>query len=100
MQQYIAAPSTKFSAHGMLPRLAEVCIMKKRTVLIVDNDPATRTLLAKLLSNNGCLVQSAESADVAMDIVFNDPPEAVLLNPDLPGVDLDTFKEALQKQNP
>jgi CheY-like chemotaxis protein len=74
--------------------------MNKRTVLVVDDDPATRTLLAKLLSNNGCLVQTAEAGDIAMDIIFNDPPDAVLLNPDIPGVDLDTFKEALHKQNP
>jgi CheY-like chemotaxis protein len=57
-----------------------------KSVLIVDDDSDTRWLLTHLLVKAGYEVQTAESAEGAMRVLFSFAPDAVLMDVRLPGM--------------
>jgi DNA-binding NarL/FixJ family response regulator len=59
--------------------------MKK--ILIVDDDRTLRTALSRHLENQGYLVQDVESGDDAIDIFENNPPDLVVSDIVMPGMD-------------
>ncbi|KAI0339670.1 hypothetical protein BDW22DRAFT_1455391 [Trametopsis cervina] len=40
-------------------------------VLVVDDDPLTRKLMARMLSRLGCKVSTAENGDIALELILN-----------------------------
>ena len=48
-------------------------------VLIVDDEPLVRTLIADVLTDDGCLVQEAEDADSALGLLEADPTIQVMV---------------------
>ncbi len=56
-------------------------------VLIVDDDPAVRTVLKRILSGDGYSLEEAEDAFRALDQLDAHPPDAVLLDLKMPGMD-------------
>jgi DNA-binding response OmpR family regulator len=71
-----------------------------RTVLVVDDDAGVRDLVALTLSRDGCFIQCASDPETALRIIGNDPPDIVLLDGDLAGVDIGDFHRQLLIQNP
>jgi len=58
-----------------------------RRVLVVDDDEAVRTLLARLLELEGYVVDEAPDARTALDLMQARPPDLLLLDIMLPGQD-------------
>lgn len=61
--------------------------MAKRCILIVDDDAVIRKLLAVNLRLAGFAVETAVSGAEAMDKVRSDPPDSVVLDLMMPGMD-------------
>lgn len=60
--------------------------MKKKTILIVDDEICIRTAFAKLLTGAGYEVNSAESAEEALQIMRQYPPALMFSDLNLPGL--------------
>ena len=58
----------------------------KPTVLVVDDTPANLTLLANLLNKN-YRVQLANSGAKALELAFRNPPDVIVLDVMMPGID-------------
>ena len=69
-------------------------------VLLVDDEDVFREATARQLTVRGFVVQTADSGEAALDIVRNDPPEVVVLDQQMPGINGgETFVE-IKKINP
>jgi signal transduction histidine kinase/CheY-like chemotaxis protein len=66
--------------HRLLPTL------DGKRVLVVDDDPDARTMLAKILNEEGAEVVAAASGDEAMALIAQSPPDLVLLDLMMPGM--------------
>ena len=58
-----------------------------RKVLVVDDEPHIRTVLRGYLEADGFEVVEAADGETAVDLVRRDPPDLVLLDVMLPGID-------------
>jgi Response regulator receiver domain len=77
--------TTSRANEGALARPSPM--MAKATILVVDDTPADRMLLARALTAEGYVVSSAENGDVALASVAACPPELILLDVRMPGID-------------
>ncbi len=57
------------------------------TILIVDDDAAGRTLLEEILTGAGYQVRQAAGGEVALTQAATDPPDVILLDLLMPGMD-------------
>ena len=65
--------------------------MDKRTVLVVDDDPSIRELVAELLDEAGFAVLEADSGGLALRLAREHCPSVVLMDhrlPDMSGLDV------------
>ncbi len=60
--------------------------MASQTILVVEDEPALRSALERLLRREGYLVRAVESGEEGLEAVLNDPPDAVCLDVELPGM--------------
>jgi class 3 adenylate cyclase len=56
-------------------------------VLVVDDDPDMQTLLASMIAAEGLRAETAASGDAALSQVLASPPDLILLDVVLPGID-------------
>lgn len=70
------------------------------TILILDDDDAVRESFRYYFEDLGWDVREAETAEVALDIVKEDPPGGVVVDIRLPGMDGNSFILELNKQHP
>lgn len=71
--------------------------MEKRKVLIVDDQNGIRVLLVEVFSSEGYQTSQASNGKLALEIVRKDPPDLVLLDMKIPGMDgLDILKHIKQ----
>ena len=62
-------------------------------ILIVDDDPQLRKSFNKLLIEEGYDIESASSGEMGLEMVNKNPPDLVILDMKLPGMNgLETFK--------
>lgn len=66
-------------------------------VLLVDDDPALRRILERGLSDAGYAVESVMEPQVALEVITRRPPDLVLLDVMLPGMDGFTFCAQLRE---
>jgi len=66
--------------HRLLPEL------DGKRVLVVDDDPEARAMLAKILKEEHAIVVGAASGDEAMTLITQSPPDLVLLDLMMPGM--------------
>jgi signal transduction histidine kinase/CheY-like chemotaxis protein len=66
--------------HRLLPQLDH------KRVLVVDDDPEARAMLAKILKEEHAEVVGAASGDEAMTLIAQAPPDLVLLDLMMPGM--------------
>jgi DNA-binding response OmpR family regulator len=62
-----------------------------KTVMVVEDDPATRRLYRFLLSNSGYTVVEAEDGMVALDLLTTTPCDVIITDMNMPrmgGIDL------------
>lgn len=59
----------------------------EKKILITDDDPRNRRLEETLLQASGYKVCSVESGQAALDAVAADPPDLILLDLMMPGMD-------------
>jgi DNA-binding NtrC family response regulator len=73
--------------------------LRGATILVVDDNDANRAVLCQLLDGQGYSVAAAPSGEIALKLVQGDPPELILLDVIMPG--LDGFETCRRlKQNP
>ena len=71
-----------------------------RTILLVDDDALMRRSLAFHMEQAGYKVHTAASAEDAISLVQNTPPDLVILDIGLPGMDgLDALRELKAQRN-
>ena len=58
----------------------------ERRVLVVDDEPAVRALVAASLDGAGCEVETCEDAPTALQRALESPPQLILLDVALPGM--------------
>lgn len=56
-------------------------------ILVVDDTPDSRTLIVELLKIRGYQVQAAASGRTALDLVAESPPDLIVLDLQMPGMD-------------
>jgi putative two-component system response regulator len=56
-------------------------------ILVVDDEPQNVTVLRRLMTRLGYQVQSATNGQSALEIVEREPPDLVLLDVNMPGID-------------
>ncbi len=61
--------------------------MALKHVLVVDDQPTMRLMLRKFLETANYRVTEANCADVAFAVVKSDPPDIILLDLKMPGLD-------------
>src|SRR5208283_1317766 len=57
---------------------------RQKQLLVVDDDPSVRTMLKRVLAEEGYRVRSAASGAAALQVAKSAPPDLVLLEPKLP----------------
>jgi type II secretory ATPase GspE/PulE/Tfp pilus assembly ATPase PilB-like protein/DNA-binding response OmpR family regulator len=61
--------------------------MTEATILAVDDDEVSRTILKRVLADTGCRVFAADSGKTALDLVDQIEPRLILLDVMMPGMD-------------
>jgi len=59
---------------------------KPLTILVVDDDETNLLVIEKMLKPHGCLVQKATSGQQALDMVWEELPDVILLDVMMPGM--------------
>ena len=77
--------------------LREYGRLKNSSILVVEDDSATRDLLHATLSKDGWIVETAENGRIALEKAGNSPPGMILLDLMMPVMDGFTFVEEFQK---
>ncbi|MEQ1583294.1 MAG: response regulator, partial [Candidatus Nitrotoga sp.] len=62
-------------------------LLHKATILIVDDEPKNRSLLGAMLKPEGYLTITASSGEEALATVAESPPDLILLDVMMPGID-------------
>ncbi len=58
-----------------------------KRVIYIEDDPEMIDLVMMILNRRGYQVQGAHGGRVGLDMIFNDPPDLVLLDLMMPGMD-------------
>ncbi len=56
-------------------------------ILVVDDEPAIRGLVAELLTDAGYTVQTARDGQAALDLIARDPPDLIIADVMMPRCD-------------
>lgn len=68
-------------------------------ILVVDDDNVLRASIARILEEEGYSVANAADGAAALDIVADDPPDAILLDVMMPGMNGKEFLQQLRRTN-
>jgi CheY-like chemotaxis protein len=60
---------------------------RKATILIADDDGETRNILERLLQERGYSTRAVDSGAAALQSVSEEPPDLILLDGNMPGMD-------------
>ena len=71
-----------------------------KRVLIVDDQPEVLRVYSRALEVDGCETQTAPSAQAAMDLINESPPDAILLDLKMPYVNGLGFLYRLRAEHP
>lgn len=77
---------TSFLPSAIPPGLLRAPLLSGRRILVVDDDRLNRRLLAAILNPEGCEVVEADSGERALELYAVAPPDLVLLDVMLPGM--------------
>jgi len=71
-----------------------------RRILAVDDDPVSLAVTAVLLEAEGCIVLQAQSGNQALNLVASDPPDCILADLRMPGLNGSELARSLRKAAP
>jgi diguanylate cyclase (GGDEF)-like protein len=71
-------------------------LARRRRILVVDDDPTLRILASEALSSQGLEVREAENGVRALELFQTAPPDLVLLDVQMPGLDGFTVCERMR----
>jgi CheY-like chemotaxis protein len=71
-----------------------------RRILAVDDDPVSLAVTAVLLEAEGCVVLQAQSGAQALDLATADPPDCILADLRMPGLNSTALALSLRKAAP
>jgi CheY-like chemotaxis protein/HPt (histidine-containing phosphotransfer) domain-containing protein len=71
-----------------------------RRILAVDDDPVSLAVTAILLEAEGCIVLQAQSGSQAVDLAGADPPDCILADLRMPGLNGPDLARSLRKAAP
>ncbi len=71
-----------------------------RRIIAVDDDPVSLAVTAVLLEAEGCVVLQAESGSQAVDLALSDPPDCILADLRMPGLNGPALARSLRKAAP
>lgn len=71
-----------------------------RRVLAVDDDPVSLAVTAVLLEAEGCAVLQAQSGEAALELAATDPPDCVLADLRMPGLNSTDLARCLRQVAP
>lgn len=74
--------------------------MNRRTILIVDDEPALRKVLERLLTRGGYEVLSAGSGEAALELLESNEVDMVLMDLRMPGMSGFTLYHAIASRWP
>ncbi len=89
----IGKPGVADGALVVSPELASIGLDERKvdlsglSVLVVDDEPDTRQLLDRILSDSGATVLAAESAESALSIIRKQVPHVLISDIGMPGID-------------
>ncbi|MFN7625564.1 MAG: response regulator, partial [Pirellula sp.] len=69
----------------------------KRTIVVVDDDPAVCELMERFLAKEGFVVKAIKNAKDALDFIRKNPPFAVTCDLMMPGMDGWSFLQAVKE---
>lgn len=75
-------------------------MMDEKKILVVDDEASIRDILEEALTRGGYTVRSAESAEIAIDILRQESIMVMFLDLKLPGMNGLELCELIRKQNP
>jgi two-component system cell cycle response regulator DivK len=58
-----------------------------KTILLVEDNPHNRKIFSGMLTHHGFRVREAETGDAALASVADEPPDLILMDLSIPGVD-------------
>jgi signal transduction histidine kinase/DNA-binding response OmpR family regulator len=79
----------------LLKLLTRYRLTRESLVQIVEDDPASREMMERLLEREGFQTRSAENGRIALEQIAVTPPHLILLDLNMPEVDGFTFVELL-----
>jgi CheY-like chemotaxis protein len=71
-----------------------------RRILAVDDDPVSLAVTAVLLEAEGCVVLQAENGAQALDLAQSDPPDCILADLRMPGLNGPALARSLRQAAP
>ena len=71
---------TSFESRGTSPVQISEPMKRQKEILVVDNDPSIRTMLKRVLAEEGYSVRSAANGAAALQVAHAVPPDLVLLD--------------------
>lgn len=99
----VAAPETAVAASLEKSMSEEEADAATRShgerVLVVDDSQDTLTVLRAMLEAKGFIVETAESAEVALELARNSQPDVIISDIGMPGLDGFALLEQLRQQN-
>ena len=72
----------------------------RKNVLVVDADAKFRSKMTKVLSKHGCYVVTAKAHDSAIEIIETELPDVVLVDPFVPGINIEEIHQKARVAKP
>ncbi len=70
-----------------------------KRILVIDDDPGVRTFMEKILSRSGYKVMTAEDGRMALDLLYKEKADLIMLDMDMPRMDGLEFLRQKEKSN-
>lgn len=84
---YLPRSNTHSATYGNEPRLNETPDLSGLAILVVEDEPDTRELVAFILTGAGANVTTAASAEEALKLFRQAPPQLLVCDIGMPGMD-------------
>lgn len=81
------APASATTRGAAAPQRHSANLTERRRILIVDDDPGFRLAAAEVLDAEGFAAATAENGEQALEMIEQTPPDLVLLDAVMPGLD-------------
>lgn len=68
----------------------------KKRILIINDDPVAAEFMHNILNETGYLAYCTEDSQNALDIIYNEPPDLIVIDIDMPSIKGDEFCRELK----